>query len=95
MELHVVDHCPGEWFLLRDGESHYLDVRCDAGPVGFSRLVKLSEAEREEHRALGRVFISYLAAKISYWPQRYADRDLSGNLSDEVSDAVARFRSTG
>jgi len=95
MKLDVIDHCPGEWFLLREGENHYLDARCDVGAAGFSLLIRLSEAEYEEYRGLGRVFTTYLAAKISHSPHSYADRDLSSSLSDEVSDAVARFRSTG
>jgi hypothetical protein len=98
MTLHVVDHHPAAWFLLRGGEheppggEYYLDVNCDRGAAGFSVLVKLSEAEREEYRALGRVFIEYLAARIAYWADHYRDRDLSAGLGAEVSDAVARFR---
>ncbi|HEX8245117.1 MAG TPA: hypothetical protein VF541_16520 [Longimicrobium sp.] len=98
MTLHVADHHPAAWFLLRDSENpppdgdYYLDVNCDRGAVGFSVLVKLSEAEREEYRALGRVFIEYLAARISHWADHYRDRNLSASLGNEVTEAVRRFR---
>jgi hypothetical protein len=55
-------------------------------------LVKLSKAEREEHRVVGRVFIEYLAAKIAAQPGQYRDRDLSASLGADVTDAVKRFR---
>lgn len=98
MKLHVVDHHPAAWFLLDEGKPHqenhyYLDVNCGEGPVGFSLLVELSEAEHEEYRALGRVFIEYLAARIAYRWRDYRERDLGSSLQAEVSDAVARFRS--
>jgi hypothetical protein len=98
MTLHVADHHPAAWFLLRDGENpppdgdYYLDVNCNRGAVGFSVLVKLSEAEREEYRALGRVFVDYLAARISYWADHYRERNLSASLENEVTEAVRRFR---
>jgi len=93
MKLDVIDHQPHAWFLLRDGDDHYLDVNCSHGPVGFSLLVKLSAAEHEEYRALGRVFIDYLAARVAYWWSDYKERDLGSSLQAEVSDAVTRFRS--
>ena len=100
MSLEVVDHCPGAWFLLREGKpqeenDYYLDVNCGEGPVGFSLLVKLSPAEYAEYHGLGRVFIDYFAAKISYWWRDYTERDLGSTLGAEVSDAVARFRGRG
>src|SRR5215212_3713883 len=98
MKLHVVDHHPAAWFLLHEGkppeENHYyLDVNCGEGPAGFSLLIGLSDAEHEEYRALGRVFVEYLAAKISYGWKDYGERDLGSSLQAEVSDAVARFGS--
>ncbi|HSU17691.1 hypothetical protein [Longimicrobium sp.] len=98
MKLHVIDHHPAAWFLLDEGkpgaENHYyLDVNCGEGAAGFSLLVQLSDAEREEYRALGRVFIEYLAAKIAYRWRDFSERDLESRLQAEVSDAVARFRS--
>ena len=95
MKLEVVDHCPAAWFLLRgdNGEDGvYLDVACDQGAVGFSLLIRLTAEESEEHRALGRVFVDYLATKVACWPSRYRDRDLTPALGPEVSAAVARFR---
>jgi hypothetical protein len=92
MQLQVADHAPHAWFSLRGGEDYYLDVNCDQGAVGFSRLIKLTDEEAEEYRALGRVFLDYLAARVAYWPARYRDRDLSSSLQAEVTEAVANFR---
>ncbi|HYH83431.1 MAG TPA: hypothetical protein VEX86_26790 [Longimicrobium sp.] len=92
MELRVIDHRPQAWFLLRGGEDYYLDVNCNQGAVGFSVLVKLTEAEYREYHALGRIFADYFAAKISYWSSDFRERDLNSSLEDQVSEAVARFR---
>ena len=95
MELHVIDYRPHAWFLLRGGEDYYLDVNCNQGPVGFSVLVKLTEAEYREYHALGRIFADYFAAKIAYWSSDFRERDLSSTMQDAVSEAVARFKSNG
>lgn len=95
--------------LERDGD-YYLDVNCNVGPFGFSALVKLSEPELEEYRGVGRVYVESLVAKIrsdvegqraeaafslpSSGPHRYAERDLSGVLAAEVTDAVVKFKQT-
>jgi hypothetical protein len=100
MTLHVIDHHPAAWFLLGDRERApeecFLDVRCSSanGLSEFSLLVQLSETEHEEHRALGRVAIEYLAAKIAYWPDRYRDRDLTASLGSAVHEAVMAFKQT-
>jgi hypothetical protein len=95
MNLHVVDHCPHAWFLLGDqdrrGEDYYLDVNCDLGAVGFSMLVKLSEAEREEMHRVGRAFVDQLATQISDSPSSYRERNLTASMGAEVHGAVMAF----
>ena len=85
-------HEPAAWFLLRDGDRHYLDVNCSQSAVSFSILVQLTDDEETERRALGRTFVDYLAAKVAYWPDRFRSRDLSRSLAAEVNAAVARWR---
>jgi hypothetical protein len=96
MKLYVKDFRRREWFLLgdleRDAEDWYLDVNCDQGAVGFSSLVKLSEAEREEYHAAGPAFVEALAARISDRPERYRDRDLTRSLGSDVTAAVLTFK---
>jgi hypothetical protein len=80
------------WFLLVDNEHHYLDVNCSRSFVGFSILVQLTDEEETELHALGRTFVSYLAAKIAYWPDRYRSRDLSlGPAAHEAYEAAMRW----
>jgi hypothetical protein len=41
---------------------------------------------------LGRTFVSYLAAKIAYWPDRYRPRDISSDpLANEAYEAAMRW----
>ena len=96
MSLQVVDHHPAAWFLLREAGSGddelYLDVSCDIGAVGFSVLVKLSDAERAVYREIGRDFVESLAETIANRPNDYRDRDLTRSLCGEVHAAVMNFK---
>lgn len=100
MRLHVVDHEPTEWFLLRDSENYpprdeyYLDVNCNAGPIGFSLLVKLTETDRQEYGEAGRAYIEYLAKKIMYRPESYRDRDVTSLVGSEAGAAIMSFKRT-
>jgi len=82
---------PAGWFLLVDDVHHYLDVNCTRSFVGFSILVQLTDEEETELHALGRTFVSYLAAKIAYWPDRYRPRNISGPLTHEAHEAAMRW----
>jgi hypothetical protein len=88
--VEVVDHQPHGWFLLRDGERYFLDVNCHLPFVDISILVELDDEERTEHRALGRTFVEYLAAKVSHWPDRYRSRDITGPLAQAAQQAIER-----
>ncbi|WP_433303612.1 hypothetical protein ACQP2F_12490 [Actinoplanes sp. CA-030573] len=88
--MEVEDHVAGGWFLLGDGEQHYLDVNCHLPMVDVSILLRLEPDEEAELRALGRVFTEYLAAKVAYWPDRYRARDRQDRAA-EVTAAVARW----
>jgi hypothetical protein len=84
---------PAGWFLVEDvddvedGKRHYLDVNCNRSAVGFSILVQLTDEEEAELHGLGRTFVSYLAAKIAYWPDRYQPRDITGPIAKKVTEA--------
>lgn len=83
---------PAGWFLVTDGERDYLDVNCTRSAVGFSILVQLTDDEQVELHALGRTFVSYLAAKIAYWPDRFQPRHVTGPIADQVTGAAIRWR---
>jgi hypothetical protein len=90
--VEVLEYQSGGWFLLSEGDHHYLDVNCRLPLVDTSILLRLDEDEEAELRALGRTFVEYLAAKVSYWPDRYQERAMGGELAAEVNAAVARWR---
>ncbi|MFF5289213.1 hypothetical protein [Paractinoplanes globisporus] len=90
--MEVQDQVDGGWFLLREGNHHYLAVNCHLPLVDISLLIRLEPDEETELHALGRTFADYLAAKVAYWPDRYRPRDLDRELGAEVDAAVARWR---
>lgn len=90
--MEVVDHQPHGWYLLCDGDRYFLDVNCRLPLVDISILLQLDETERAEYHALGRVFVEYLAAKVSYWPDRYRSRNITGPLAQAESKAIGDWR---
>jgi hypothetical protein len=88
----VVECRPGSWYLLTEGGHHYLDVQCGLPLVDISMLVRLDEGEESEFSALGRTFLDYLAAKVSYWSGRYRSRAIEGELADEARTAIVRWQ---
>lgn len=90
--MKVVLHEPAAWYLLTGDGRLYVDVNCAQSVVSFSILIQLDDAEQEELRALGRVFLDYFAAKVSYWPRRYQPRAITGPLEVRASEAIAAWR---
>ena len=91
--MEVVDQEPGAWFLLREGESFFLDANCDVSAVGFTILLRLTEEERDEYRIIGRAYIQYLAARVQNWPERYATRNIAGTDAARVHEAIMDWKS--
>ena len=60
--------------------------------VSFSILMQLDDAEATEYTELGRVFLDYLAAKVSFRPTRYWSRNLTGPLAEEAREAVTNWQ---
>jgi hypothetical protein len=89
--VEVVEHRTGGWYLLRADDRHYLDVNCHLPLVDVSLLIRLDPDEEIEMRALGYTFVDYLAAKISYWPDRYRSRAVEGELAEWAHAAIARY----
>ena len=97
--MKVIDHQPGSWFLLGAEDRLYLDVNCSHGAFGYSVLIELNAAERDEYHALGRGGLDTLARRISDSAPGardsgsvYAGRDLSRDCGEEVSRAVAEWK---
>lgn len=63
--MHYVDHEPGRWFLVKQGDQLYLDARYVVSDmVDDSALIALDDAETERYRSTGRAFLADLAERI-------------------------------
>ncbi len=89
--MDVVDHRPGEWFLLADGEAMFLDVNCEGNAAGYSLLLELTAEERRAFVLEGRAAIERIALEVAALPEEFWDRQILGR-SNEVHDAILRFR---
>ncbi|MEP7023846.1 MAG: hypothetical protein ABJB47_08565, partial [Actinomycetota bacterium] len=90
--MEVVGSAPAAWFWLRDGEHQYVDVNCSQSAVSFSILLRLDDGEAAELHALGTVFLDYFAAKVSYWPDRFWPRNITGPLAAQAHEAVISWQ---
>jgi hypothetical protein len=91
--MEVVLHEPSSWYLLKKGDTYYIDVNCEASFVGFSLMVQLDPDEYTEYHALGRAFLQYFAAKINYWSDHYKERNVTGPLQQESTEAIKEWQS--
>lgn len=65
--VEYVDHEPGVWFLVRDGDALFLDARYSySALIDDSALVRLTEAEVEAYRCGGRDVLTRLARGIHH-----------------------------
>jgi hypothetical protein len=88
-----VVHCePAFWYLFREGGHLYFDINCTQSAVSFSILMQLDDDEAAEYNELGRVFLEYLAAKVSFRPIPYWSRNLTGSLAEETREAVTSWQ---
>ena len=99
--MKVIDHQPGSWFLLGDDDRLFLDVNCSHGVFGYSVLIELNTAERDDYRSLGRGSLDGLAERINDSAPGaresgsvYAGRDLSRDRGENVSRAVAEWKAS-
>ena len=90
--VEIEDYVEGGWFLLREGDHHYLTVNCHLPLVDVSITLRLDPEEEVELHALGHVYTDYLASKIAYWTDRYWVRNLNGDISAEVTATIVKWR---
>lgn len=63
--MRYVDHLPGGWFLVQQGERLYLDARYSySAVIDDSALIELDASEREAYREGGHAFLCELAERI-------------------------------
>jgi hypothetical protein len=96
--VRVVAHGPHAWFLLQDAEGYILAARCSRGAADFELLIRLTPEETREYRALGLLFLNYMAARVDYWSGDYLHRHerASGQaVNRAIADWQAAQRETG
>lgn len=91
--MKMIEYGPGLWQLYQQGDSLFLSVRCQSGFAEFETLLILLPEEVREFKGLGRVFLEYLAAKVSYWPNEYRGRDVSKKWGAAVAEVVREWLS--
>ena len=96
--MDVVDHRPGGWFLVRDGDALLLDVHCSHGAVDYSVALELDEVERRGFAEQGAGYLDQLSEAIHYSApgvrgsdSPYRDRLLPAPLSRSLDAAIAAW----
>lgn len=97
--MRVIDHEPQWWFLLEDEGALYLDTNCNHSFIAYDFLLRLDAVELAKFRSEGRASISRLADEIqnsapilAISNSKYKGRDLSRELSSQVTEAVHAWR---
>jgi hypothetical protein len=90
----VIDHEPGGWCLVADGERLLLDVTCHHSAASYLFLMELNDAERTAYSAHGHDLLSQLAEQIHYSAPGvigngppYGGRNLRGEDRARVDEA--------
>ncbi|CAD7712445.1 hypothetical protein LMG31886_01030 [Xanthomonas hydrangeae] len=88
----VIDHAPADWFLLRNGDSDWLDINCAISATGFSILLRLNATGQADVTADGHAACARLAAQVQWQPHAFAVRDVSASHGAQVTAAVQTWR---
>ncbi len=94
--MQYVDHEPGCWFLVRQGDALYFDARYSLGVADDSALIELNGEEREGYRIGGRSYLAELAKRMQRRPagrrgSPYYSRDLSRRGGEAGRDYRGEF----
>jgi hypothetical protein len=60
--------------------------------VGFGILARLDPAERAAFAERGRAFAAELAEQIAYSPRTHWPRNITGPLTDQVTEAILAYQ---
>ena len=64
--MEVIDNGPQFWFLLKEGDEYYLDIRGQASFVEYNLLVLLTAEEKAAYLTSGHAYIDKLADDLNY-----------------------------
>ena len=92
--MKVLDHEPHAWFLFKEGNTLFLDINCNHGPVGYDVMIQLSAREESEYSQKGHGYLDWLAqaAQASGPGGGYQLRDVSAAYSKEAIAALNEWR---
>lgn len=90
--MRVVDHEPQVWFLMEEAGRYYFDARVTRSAAEWSISIELTPTECREYRAIGRLYLSYLAARIHNFSEEYSTRDCSRELETKLMLAIQEWR---
>lgn len=90
--MKVADHEPKTWFLMEESGCYYLLARVARSAAEWSVLIQLTPQEYREYHAIGRLYLNYLAARIHNFVEEYSSRDLSRELDEKMTRAIADWR---
>ncbi|HEX7641985.1 MAG TPA: hypothetical protein VF472_07185 [Burkholderiaceae bacterium] len=91
-KMEVVEHEIGAWYVLRDGEEYYLDVRTGLFGYGFWLLMRLNDEEVDGYLITRKAFIKPLVGEILHRPQLYFMRNESIDKQKTAFDAITAWR---
>jgi hypothetical protein len=84
----VIDQEPKSWYLVRDGDSLFLDVRCSSQLADFSIAIRLEPEESENYAVAGHAYVADLAHSVSSGPSRFYSRRVSNEDQGRVDTAI-------
>ena len=90
--MKVIDYEPQFWFFLTDGNDYFIDINCSYSFIGFSRLIKLNQEEKNEYKQKGKEYLNLLANDIQYYAlSKYKERNIIGELEKQIQNAIIEF----
>lgn len=90
--MHVIDHDPGFWFLVKNNEEFFMDVNCNHSFVGYTVLIQFNDEEKKQYQEKGREYLKQLANAIQYSGlTKYQDRKINGEHEQQVYNAIMDF----
>jgi hypothetical protein len=94
--MNVVEHRLSGWFLVEDGARLLFDVNCSYSAFGFSRVIELSENERESYEGRGIAYLDELAERVQYHAMDlFAIRHLGPEVEADVTKVISAWRASG
>lgn len=95
--MQVIDHQPHGWFLLKEGNTLFLDVRCNFNFLGYSWAIQLNQDEEKNYQAQGHSFIQSLAEKINsaapiQGKSWYSSRHISSEDNAKINSAIEEWQ---